>query len=65
MQVQTNHPVGVKEFSPHIVVWNGVAGGGIQEFSYKEDADTVYEELVQKHTKKVTLAKVVKSHGEG
>jgi len=55
-----------KEFSPHVVIfWGNANAITVREFSYKEDAEDLYEQLLQAHTQKAVLAKVVKAHGEG
>jgi len=55
-----------KEFNPHVVLlWGNAKAIAVREFSFKEDAESLYEDAVQAHAFKVVLAKVVKSHGEG
>ena len=55
-----------KEYNPHVViVWTGSTNVAVQEYPYKEDAEEKYNEIVQLHVRKVVLAKIVKSHGEG
>lgn len=56
-----------KEYNPHIVaVWTSPDNFAVvvQEFPYKEDAETKYEEIVQRGVSKIILAKVIKVHGE-
>ena len=54
-----------KEYNPHIVVvWTSPTTVAAKEFPYQEDAEEKYHEVVELH-QKVTLAKVIKSHGEG
>lgn len=55
-----------KEYNPHvIVVWTSDTTVAVKEYSYKEDAEEKYQELVALHVQKIVLAKVVRSHGEG
>jgi hypothetical protein len=55
-----------KTYSPHIVVvWTSDTTVVVKEYPYQEDAEEKYEELIQVHVQKITLAKVVKKHGEG
>jgi len=54
-----------KTYEPHIVVvWTSDTSVAVKEYSYKEDAEEKYNQVVQMHYK-VALAKVVKEHGEG
>jgi len=54
-----------KTYSPHIVVvWTSDTTVAVKEYHYQEDAEEKYHELVELH-QRVTLAKVVKVHGEG
>lgn len=58
----------MKEYSPHIVVvWSRESNevAAVKEFSYKEDAEEKYNDLVLLHAAKIVLAKLVRSHGEG
>lgn len=55
-----------KEYNPHmVIVWTTAKEVAIKEFSYKEDAESKYNEIVQLNAEKVVLAKLVKSHGQG
>ena len=55
-----------KEYNPHIIaVWTSSTIVFVKEFPFKEDAEEKYRELLEVHTQKIVMAKVVKTHGEG
>ena len=53
-----------KTYNPHIVVVWTSTGVAVKEFPYEEDAVEKFNEIRSLHLK-VTLAKVIRSHGEG
>lgn len=58
-----------KKYDPHVVIiWLTAKDVAVKEFSYKEDAQAKYDEIMAtgaRSFEQVALAKIVRVHGEG